>query len=140
MPVLGGSGIVIFQREAAEGLNIQSAVIRPTSNFTANSPGFCKKAGGLTCIRTAEREAVRKKMKCKVRMLYYVQGAKKKTPRGGSVRLPFSGMQCSCIQTLGGTSRKLKAVWGYVLSGNGLKGLIKQLGISLEKYYLLWKQ
>lgn len=79
-------------------------------------------------------------MKYEVRMLYYVQGAKR-TPRGGSVKLYFSGMQCSCIQTLGGTSSKLKAVWGYVLSGNGLKGPIKQLGISLEKYYhLLWKQ
>ena len=78
-------------------------------------------------------------MKYEVRMLYCVQRAKR-TPRGGSVKLPFSGMQCSCIQTLGGTSSKLKAVWGYVLSGSELKGPIKQLGISLEKYYLLWKQ
>lgn len=59
--MLDSSGIVILQREAAEGLNIQSAIIRPTHNFRANSPGFCKEAGGLRCIRTAEREAERKK-------------------------------------------------------------------------------
>lgn len=87
-------------------------------------------------FRKGSRE---KEMKHEVRMLYYVQGAKR-TPRRGSVKLPFSGMQYSYIQTLGGTSSKLKAVWGYVLSSNGLRGPIKQLMISLEKYYLLWKQ
>lgn len=63
--MLDSSGIVILQREAAEGLNIQSAVIKPTPNFPENSPGFCEEAGGLMCIRTAEREAERKKWNMK---------------------------------------------------------------------------
>lgn len=65
---------------------------------------------------------------------------KKRTPRRGCIKLLFSRIQCFCIQTLGGTSSKLQAVWGYALSGNRLKGPLKQLGITSEKYCLLGKQ
>lgn len=57
--------IVILQREAAEGFNIQSIVIRLISNLRPNSLRFYKEAGGLRCIRTAERQAERKKWNMK---------------------------------------------------------------------------
>lgn len=91
------SGIVILQREAAEGLNIQSEITRPTSNLTAKSPRFLDMRPDIHwCSRKGSRE---KEVKYEVRMLYYVQRAKR-TPRGGSIKLPFSELQCSCIQTL----------------------------------------
>lgn len=97
MPVLDSLGIVILQRDEAEGLNIQSAVIRPTSNFIANSPRLL---GMRPDVHWHSRKGSREKeVKYEVRMLYYVQSAKR-TPRGGSIKLPFSELQYSSIQTL----------------------------------------
>lgn len=85
--MLDSSGIVILQREAAEGLNIQSEVTRPTSNFIAKSPRFLDMRPDIHWhSRKGSRE---KEVKNEVRMLYYVQRAKR-TPRGGSIKLPFS--------------------------------------------------
>lgn len=95
--MLDSSGIAIFQREAAEGLNIQAAAIRPISNFIANSPRFLDMRPDVHWhSRKGSRE---KEVKYEVRMLYYVQRAKR-TPRGGSIKLPFSELQYSCIQIL----------------------------------------
>lgn len=60
----------------------------------------------------------------------------KKDTQWRMCKATFSRRQWTC----GGTSRSLQAVWGYTLSGDELKGPTEQLGISLEKYYLLWKQ
>lgn len=74
LPVLDSSDIVILQRDEAEGLNIQSAVIRPTSNFIANSPRLLDMRPDVHWhSRKGSRE---KAVKYEVWMLYYVQRAK----------------------------------------------------------------
>lgn len=135
--MLDSSGIVILQREAAEGLNIQSEVTRPTSNFIAKSPRFFRHEAWYTLAFQKGKQRERSEIWSPDALLC---PKSKKDTQGRKYKAAFFWVAVFLHPDPSGTSSKLKAVWGYVLSGNGLNGPIKQLGISLEKYYLLWRQ